>query len=1174
MFVSRTLTCVPGETSLRVIASERQEALVLTQDGKVSVRAATSDEIAFATQSQTTTASAAAGEESELLDGSAAAIQHVHGVIGVMEMFQVRFAIVASEVVQQGELRKGERVLRIVRSDLIRIGAASLVGAHLSDAERAALRAAVEHVVEFLNGDELHLHCSPDFDVTRRTVDRMRAPAAPSDDLFCWNAAWTRELRRAAPAWVVPIVDGFFKSEALGATSRFVLWARRSALAQGARYFARGVTLPGNVANMVETEQMLVAGERTAVFTVIRGSIPIWWHQQGGELFKPPPVPFVAARTQAALRRHVDSLVAAHGQPLVIVSLIDLVGAEGVLATHFREAVQLAADERVVFHEFDFHEKTKGSKYDNVNELLALLLPRIAASGLTLIDEAGRVVEAQNGVVRVNCVDCLDRTNVVQTMVAQRALDAQAAKLNLGAVRPEVTRRAWSEQADALSMAYTSASALKTDFTRTGKRSLAGVIGDSLTSVRRLMNRAFTDDEKQEMLDTFLAQHSLVSAHGMRSRFAALTSWKARSSRNTEVALALDRAAGRLLVADAAEHKLYDVALADVVERVWPDVNQPTKLWLALNQFCPPRTACAALSKTTLSNVAGSSSGDSGGSAAASTGAGGATAAADESEPQQQFKHDGKRSNYLQEYAMDVTFDSVMARQACMHAIGAASPDTIPAQLLCAVSIDLDRSELAGVKEPFNPQWAIKALEGGAHSFVSVAVFAAERAAACANALRVPLQRQLGAEWQMCARHTDEPGNCAVLLFARGAAAALVSNIELSHVRTVSTKSSSSSGSGATASSGSSNSRKFGGIRDRLKQATDMIKGQSSGGSNRTVVGVAVTFALGDWLRVGVLAYRDDRNRDVDACLSNGTLLDAIDVAVFLTSSGSRLPDTISRRDAWQFGDSGRRIAFLSRVDGSATAPSKSVACDVLVDQTDSSLCSRVSLVPIVVKPDAPIATDLSLALKGASLAFDVQLDSPELTVIVFARCLAVGVAVRPTRGAGDSWALPSSIELELATPLAVAARSRIHVEVWNRRSLVGFGCAALSTVLTAGARQTCNKAISIDIVSKALVRRCTLRATLDARWPAAEELSLQRRQSKLGLVNTFVPGASDMRSSLGADVSSQPAVGDLLDVDFLRMDSTSPQPPQTTAPAAVPPAAASTSTSTTKSSEVSLLDL
>jgi hypothetical protein len=1169
MFVSKSLTCIPSETSLRVIASERHDVLVLTHDGKVNVRAATSDELAFATQSQQQSQPAASDAAESAFDVSSSAIQHVHGVIGVIEMFQVRFAIVAAEVALQGELRRGERVLRIVRSDLVRIGAASLVGAHLSDAERSALRSAVEGVIEFLNGDELHLHCSPDFDVTRRTVDRMRTPASPSDLRFCWNAAWTQELRRAAPAWVIPLVDGFFKSESLGAASRFVLWARRAALAQGARYFARGVTLPGNVANMVETEQLLVAGERTAVFTVIRGSIPIWWHQQGGELFKPPPVPFVAARTQAALRRHVDTLVAAHGQPLVVVSLIDLTGAEGVLATHFREAVQLAADERVVFHEFDFHEKTKGSKYENVNELLALLLPRIAASGLTLIDEAGRVVEAQNGVVRVNCVDCLDRTNVVQTMVAQRALDAQVAKLNLGAVRPEAVRRAWSEQADALSMAYTSASALKTDFTRTGKRSLAGVIGDSLTSVRRLMNRAFTDDEKQEMLDTYLAQYSLVSAHGLRNRFATLTSWKARSTRNTEVALALDRTAGRLLVADIAEHKLYDMALADVVERVWPDVNQPTKLWLALNQFCPPRTACAALSKTTLSNVAGSSSGNSGGSAASTATA----AAADESDAarEQQFKHDGKRSNYLQEYAMDVTFDSVMARQACMHAIGAASPDSIPAQLLCAVSIDLDHSDLSGVKEPFNAQWAVKALESAAHDLVSVAVFAAERAAACANALRVPLQRQLGAEWQMCARHTDEPGNCAVLLFARGAAAALVSNIELSHMRTVSSSSSSSSGSGAASSSGS-NSRKFGGIRDRLKQATDKIKGQSSSGSSRAVVGVAVTFALGDWLRVGVLAYRDDRNRDIDACLSNGTLLDSIDAAVFLTSSGSRVPDAASRRDAWQFADSGRRIAFLSRVDASVTPPSKSVACDVLVDQSDSSLCSRISLVPIVVKPDAPIATDLSLALKGASLAFDVPLDSPELTVIVFARCLAVGVAVRPTKGAGESWALPASIELELATPLAVAARSRIHIEVWNRRSLVGFGCAALSTVLTAGTRQTCTKAISIDIVSKALVRRCTLRATLDARWPAAEELNLQRRQSKLGVVNTFVPGSSDMRSSLGGDVSQQAQVADLLDVDFLRMDSTSPQPVQQASSSST--AAAPAATTTSKSSEISLLDL
>ena len=40
-------------------------------------------------------------------------------------------------------------------------------------------------------------------------------------------------------------------------------------------------------------------------------------------------------------------------------------------------------------------------------------------------DPSGTVVSVQQGVFRSNCIDCLDRTNVVQSMLAQRSLVAQ-----------------------------------------------------------------------------------------------------------------------------------------------------------------------------------------------------------------------------------------------------------------------------------------------------------------------------------------------------------------------------------------------------------------------------------------------------------------------------------------------------------------------------------------------------------------------------------------------------------------------------------------------------------------------------------------------------------------------------------------------------------------------------
>lgn len=42
-----------------------------------------------------------------------------------------------------------------------------------------------------------------------------------------------------------------------------------------------------------------------------------------------------------------------------------------------------------------------------------------------LVDPAGKVLTNQEGVFRSNCMDCLDRTNVIQSLLARRSLQAQ-----------------------------------------------------------------------------------------------------------------------------------------------------------------------------------------------------------------------------------------------------------------------------------------------------------------------------------------------------------------------------------------------------------------------------------------------------------------------------------------------------------------------------------------------------------------------------------------------------------------------------------------------------------------------------------------------------------------------------------------------------------------------------
>ena len=101
---------------------------------------------------------------------------------------------------------------------------------------------------------------------------------------------------------------------------------------------------------------------------------------------------------------------------------------------------------------------------------------------------------------RVNCIDCLDRTNVVQTAIAKTVLENQLIKLGL--IPPEhgipgklrsVFQGLWANNGDALSRQYAGTNALKGDFTRTGERNLSGLMKDGMNSASRYYLNQFRD---------------------------------------------------------------------------------------------------------------------------------------------------------------------------------------------------------------------------------------------------------------------------------------------------------------------------------------------------------------------------------------------------------------------------------------------------------------------------------------------------------------------------------------------------------------------------------------------------------------------------------------------------------------------------------------------------------
>lgn len=92
----------------------------------------------------------------------------------------------------------------------------------------------------------------------------------------------------------------------------------------------------------------------------------------------------------------------------------------------------------------------------------------------------------------------------------------------------------WADNADAISIAYSGTGALKTDFTRTGKRTYAGALQDLRNSVVRYWSNNYRDGRRQDAYDLFLGEYVVMRDH--RFDLSRSVSSRPRSSAFLKVA--------------------------------------------------------------------------------------------------------------------------------------------------------------------------------------------------------------------------------------------------------------------------------------------------------------------------------------------------------------------------------------------------------------------------------------------------------------------------------------------------------------------------------------------------------------------------------------------------------------------------------------------------------------
>ncbi len=179
----------------------------------------------------------------------------------------------------------------------------------------------------------------------------------------------------------------------------------------GTRFLARGLDDQGNVANYVETEQIITYENHLFSFVQIRGSVPLFWTQK--TISQDTSVKRSAENTLKVFEKHIDELVKDYKLGLFINLLQRNRSYEDRLTKTLEKQFQLSQPKNIKYTYYDFHMETKGDNFHRLNELMVKIEELIKKFGYYVENRyTGRVLLEQKGVIRVNCLDCLDRTNV------------------------------------------------------------------------------------------------------------------------------------------------------------------------------------------------------------------------------------------------------------------------------------------------------------------------------------------------------------------------------------------------------------------------------------------------------------------------------------------------------------------------------------------------------------------------------------------------------------------------------------------------------------------------------------------------------------------------------------------------------------------------------------------
>lgn len=288
--------------------------------------------------------------------------------------------------------------------------------------------------------------------------------------------------------------------------------SRTSTARTSTRFASRGGDANGNVSNFVETEMVIACGRDHGSIVQVRGSIPFCWGQTPAPNKFAPNFEIEPDKkvNESVFKKHIKILQSLfQNYKILILNLVDQgkEKKEHDLGQYFTDLFDLyqsqEKDANIRYLPFNYHHEIHQGDWKE--KMLKLVKDLIQPSFHFAID--GFTHQDQTTIVRTNCVDCLDRTNAAQSVIAKEAVLPEILQsLNIALNAHQLTEldkllgHFWARNANAISLQYAGSKALKTDIAKMGRRTRRGVLKDWQTSAKRYFNANWRDKIRKECM--------------------------------------------------------------------------------------------------------------------------------------------------------------------------------------------------------------------------------------------------------------------------------------------------------------------------------------------------------------------------------------------------------------------------------------------------------------------------------------------------------------------------------------------------------------------------------------------------------------------------------------------------------------------------------------------------